>query len=519
MVDLGLFEKPFDQIITPLFKSSKNLDPPHVKITNNNKLISTKLITKIPLSYTDSKAKELIFQKIINDIDYIVACSENKSKKTMLMFENFMEKAKNGKVKYSSEKFFESNKQSYTTVAMGPNNIENVCATYKKFPFIHPEVKVYASYLGFSKQTKALEKIIPAANCEYLYSFLILLINEHPCITPSSLISWKLYTNGKNTGLYKVGEQWVTTMFKRRKGAELAEQTIILNKKSKEIIENIIKITSLARNYMRANNNKNYEFMLLRSSSLYTPPDRLDDIRNLNEICLYEKIKTDYICEDFYKDKMSLDEIYQLVQNFTITKFRASCGVREYIKTTSIERMSEALGHENFEPRLMLSYLPAPLWSYFTNRWIRIFQNAIIFEAMKDSKHLFEAIDLTPEQLDDFINNHGLGELPKFLEKEVSSPSEKNNYIGIFPISTPLLQWFIAIINFIENKNKTEILNKIALKWYQSALLVISYIEINLSENYKNSIHINQDVLEMYLIAKQNPLNMNVVRGTLICSN
>lgn len=510
MVDLFFFEKPVHKIQTPVFKSNDNLPKTNLRKSNNQDLISIKLITDIPLSYTDSQAKELIFEKILTDINYIIDCSEKLCEENLNRFNNFIENSEKGEIILTGEENKKPN---------GPNNICNVCATYNKFPFIHPNIKIYLSFLGYSRKTKIIEKIIPLSNCESLYPFLILLINEHPCITPSALINWKLYSKGKNTGLYRVGDTWVTTMFKKRKGPGLSEQTIILNEKSKKIIEDIIKITSIARFFLKSINDNNYEYMLLKSSSLFTKPEKFNDISNLNENYLFEKLKHNFLNEKLLSNKINLNEAEKLVKNFTLTKFRASCGVRVYLSTTSVERMSEALGHEKFEPRLMVRYLPTPLWTYFTNRWIKIFQNALIFEAMKDSKYLYQAIDLTPSQLDRFLTNHSLGEIPKFLEKNINLDNTQNDYVGVFPISVALLQWLIAIVNFIEVSNGIDKVNKIAFKWYQASLLVLSYLEVCNSENPHHHLHINQDVIEMYKIAKKNPLDFEIIARTLECKN
>jgi len=308
-------------------------------------------------------------------------------------------------------------------------------------------------------------------------------------------------------------------MFKKRKGPGLAEQTIILNDKSKKIIEDIINMTSMARSFLKSINDNNYEYMLLKSSSLFTKPEKFNDISNLNESYLFEKLKNHYLNEELLSEKLNFNEAEKLVKNFTLTKFRASCGVRVYLSTTSVEKMSEALGHSKFEPRLMVRYLPTPLWAYFTNRWIKIFQNALIFEAMKDSKYLFQAIDLTPSQLDRFLTNHSLGEIPKFLEKNINIDTAQNDYVGVIPISVALLQWLIAIVNFVDLSNGIEKVNKIAFKWYQAALLVLSYLEVCNSENSHHHLHINQDVLEMYDIAKKNPLDFEIIARTLECKS
>ncbi|WVV47951.1 hypothetical protein THH46_30435 [Pseudomonas sp. NA13] len=71
--------------------------------------------------------------------------------------------------------------------------------------------------------------------------------------------------------------------------------------------------------------------------------------------------------------------------------------------------MSEALGHKSFDPSLLARYLPAPIWDFFQDRWIRIFQAGIIIEAMDGSPYKLKASGFdTLEQVEEFLLNHSI---------------------------------------------------------------------------------------------------------------
>jgi hypothetical protein len=79
--------------------------------------------------------------------------------------------------------------------------------------------------------------------------------------------------------------------------------------------------------------------------------------------------------------------------------------------------MAEALGHAQWEPRLLDHYLPKSLQEFFTERWLRIFQTQILVEALKDSPHILEATSFeSMSELDEFLENHALRSIPSHLE-------------------------------------------------------------------------------------------------------
>ncbi|WP_284073937.1 hypothetical protein [Acinetobacter pittii] len=512
LIEEKIFPPTYYPILAPVFKKSNLRDYTHLK-NEAEEVFTDKLITRVPISYSTKEAKEKIFEEIVKDIQHVVSCCEQHIKQIMDIYKNFNEFADKGRIKKPEETVVLRGRGSKNPTSVGLNNIENVCATYREYPFTYPNVSHYQSFLGLIRKTKLIRNYIPEIDFKTIYPFLILLIYEHPAITEAWLTEWKLYENGVRTGYEEINGQWCITSYKSRKGYKNARQTIILNEKSKYIVECLIKITKIGREHLKQNDDKNYEYMLLTSSSVFTPPSRSKKIPNPTTKPNGEYYKEIFIKNSYDQENNLIRNEIQaknILDNLSLTRFRASNAVKIYIETASIYAMSTALGHEYCQPRLIKKYLPQPLWNYFSNRWIRIFQNAIVYEAMKTSEHLYKAVDFTPEELDLFLKNHSLESIPQFLEKGKIRPYSKNNIdkentIGVFPLSVGLLLWLIAIINFFDKKENIVELNTIISKWHQSAHFIISQLEFAL-KNRNQALYIDDDVLAIYQEAKKSPL-------------
>ncbi|XAW89552.1 hypothetical protein ABDK09_07430 [Vibrio sp. CDRSL-10 TSBA] len=190
--------------------------------------------------------------------------------------------------------------------------------------------------------------------------------------------------------------------------------------------------------------------------------------------------------------------------------------------------MSEALGHARYQPGLLERYLPKPLWEYFTNRWIRQFQNAIVYEAMKGSDMVFDCIDVREEELADFIENHGLKDLPshinngKRMAQDLSNDEVLNDRDeSVYTVSVGLFQVFFAIVSIVEACGESDCLTSTAQKWLESAYFVLNHIELNFCVEKKGSgigkMLLDSDVVYMYELAKANPLNLESIKGAVLC--
>ncbi|XAW89551.1 hypothetical protein ABDK09_07425 [Vibrio sp. CDRSL-10 TSBA] len=268
----NLIDEPLIPILVPKFKSSLS----KVKNTSGEGAFSettTVSLTPIPLSYSDSKAKEAIFDNIQRDLDHVVICAERSVEQTMQCLRRVQFLSLLGKVKLPEETSLTLNEKGRVSGSTNPNsvgigNISNVVATFHHFLFDKPVVH-YASFLGFCGKNSLLTRLLCLPTQAVLYPFLVLLINEHPLITPSWLEAWQLYDEqGRRVGYKQSKDQWVAVSYKARKGKNKAQQVVILNKRSKYLVDCIIELTSLCRTYMRRKNMDGHRYMLIIANSV-----------------------------------------------------------------------------------------------------------------------------------------------------------------------------------------------------------------------------------------------------------
>lgn len=482
-IEYNLFPLPDLEILRPVFKNSQ-LKTNH--IVKSGEILNDKLLFNIPLHLKDNQAKEEIIARINDTISKVREISNlsiltNKCRNNQYQedIKNSFSKIKNIRLKSAINEY-----------------IENTHKNHKK--------KLKVNYL------KHIRENIFLINYEVLYPLLMRLVLEHPQITSSWLVEWKLYKNGNLFGYVTTDDisYIISNKFRKHKKSL---QKIILNIESIKIVDQIIDLTNNYRSILKVMNDPSWEYMLLVKTSILQIPKRVIKIDNpstyVERSFLYEIFKR-YIDMEKLTD-IEINLINELYKNFTLTKLRATVAVKVFLDTNSITIMSEVLGHETLDHRLINTYLPEPLWDYFSDRWIRIFQNQIIFEAMKDSKLILEAIDLNENNIEEFIKNHKLEKLPKYLEsisKNNCNETINNFDLGIFLISVPLLQLLLGIINL----NLSGKINSTFQKWLESSNFIISQIKLSIDPNNRGtSFYIDQEIQEMYKIALKNPLNLS----------
>ena len=506
-------------LLVPEFKSSSSQPiNSNVKHSIEGNAFNRKLITPIPLSYSDDKAKETVFESIKADIEHVNYHCENLVAETMQRFEKFHRLKAAGKVKRKT-------KAGTTGLGRGGNPVdmsldENVCTTYAYHGWDSPVNKMgYLKFLGYQSRSDQLHKLLSLPTPYLLYPFLILLIKQHPAITDSWLLNWELYDNkGRLHGYKQVKGLWVIVSEKSRKGRNKAQQTITLNEKSGRLVKQIVQLTTMARDFLKAQNNDDYRYMLISQNGISSQPRRITKLLPLsNRNMVDSAISLRMQQESPHRSTTAADSIYQ---SLTCSTMRSSCGVMVYLETQSIHAMAEALGHEKYEPHLISHYLPKPLWDYFTNRWIRLFQNAIVYESMKESPNLLRAMDITADELDEYLRNHGLGDLPHHIKvgKEKAKALESENIFNtvqpaVIMVSTALLQVLFAIAEVTKTSKATEIFQY----WLETASFILSHIESALDESRDNPTIISQDIVDMYILAKKNPLEHHIFQGATAC--
>ncbi|MGF1756642.1 hypothetical protein L4D76_01580 [Photobacterium sagamiensis] len=498
----GLWSKPPSPLWCPQFKTSPTNAGTHRHLDQEGNAFNNKLVTHIPLSYTDDQAIETLLDSIEKDIEHVTAACRKQADLTMLNFAKRKKLTALGVIKQPHV-----HSSSANTVDM---KIEaNRYATWEHYGYNCPVNSSYPNYLGVDGATATFVRNGGLLSPFTLYPFLYLLIEQHPAITDSWLTVFELYDkNGKASGFRQSGDSWLATSVKARRGSAKGQQTIILNETSKALFENIIALTEEARRHLKEKGDDSWRYLLLTCKSGLSTPCKINKLQPfgagfLDNSPLRHAIAEQPVETDDERTERPLNNIARpsaeayakkgasILNNLSLTTFRASCGVRVYLQTRSVKVMSDALGHEKYDPKLLSSYLPEPILRYFQARWVRIFQNALVYEAMQDSDYLLEAMDFGEEELDAFLRNYKLKPLPEhvmtgqvddlFEGGKVNGSSDANDASpsanAIIPVSTPMLQVMSRLVDLVEKAGSSQEITKTAANWYETSKFVLQSID------------------------------------------
>lgn len=452
LVNSGLFSKTLGMLPSP--ESGKRGSRTHITITDNGLEVKTKLITDIPLQLTDDKALKLLFVDIQNDHDLFLNWAKWGIKDIWDRYVRRRKLSRKGEVRHflGKESKIKNNPNGpnleWLTDRKNLDYLKNVTATFESLGYMtRHDVPVHLIYPRPLDLT-AYELGIPVSGS--LLPHCTALTAMHPEITPSFLENLQIFDkNEKVSGFVCTDAGTYLVGFKYRCGAAMAEQKILLNKNSRKIVKQIIMLTMPLRKYLKSRNDDNYRYLLLTAKRGFSYPLRV------------KKLATDTSSPDRVEElaqslgattTLSLEVRRHYAKRFSLPAMRSSAAVLVYINSGSVEKMANALGHSQYDHRLLSRYLPEPLLQFFQERWIRIFQEAMIVEALKDSNYLLEASSFTTiDELDEFIRNHAFKEVPKYLDDPYIKPDMDTDELNdsltqiIFGVNTGILTILLSL--------------------------------------------------------------------------
>ncbi|EHH3741632.1 hypothetical protein J7075_004041 [Vibrio parahaemolyticus] len=513
-INTGVFAEPHKPFIVPDWKDPKDAAPTFSIGGNATQPENLRWFANIPIKIKDEEAVSIIKQRVDRDMAHIKHVC-------LLKFEKLLEredrnrafqsaglvKPLNGTLGYTIYKHF-----------VGADKLDNTVATFYEHG-IAAKGDHYHSFLGFHGNSSQLNTELNLPTKSTLNVLLTLLVMEHPLITPSWLARWDLFdVNGNMVGYKQVGNQHIAVSYKSRKGATNAQQEVVLNEFSKSIVEFLIQHTRMAREHLKQKGNINWRKMILTATttSAMRPSDLNNTLHSANDFYdwLQDKSLFDESSDITLKDAKAISDIHSL------RSIRRHRGFQIYLETRSMDAVSEALGHEKKDANLLTSYLPKPLMDFFNARWIRQFQNAILLEAMKDSVHRLDAVNMSTEDIEEFLNNHGISNIPEHFDhgfnQQIDTDNETSEPIAFkqlaYTISTSLLQLLMAIRLVVESEaaadNRTFL--EVVSHWYQSAVFILDTLKSGRHDG-------DEDLMEMLEIATNNKLDADLVKGALLC--
>lgn len=472
LIPSGLFAEPYGELPN-LPVRSRFSNRANIKTTNDGDFVNVKLLTNIPLHVTDEKAIELLFKQIQLDVDIAVRWAHSEANDIWERYQKSLELSGEGKVlKVGSNS--SNNGNVWMRDRNNPDYLKNAAATYKHYGHFDNSY-IAQRLLPSPLEQTAHELGLPSTGA--LLSHCIILVANHPIITPAFLENLELYDkNGKLTGFIDTDSTFKLIGYKRRRGSLLAQQIVSLNDTTTRIIRQMIALTSSVRDYLRNAGDDDWRYLLLTCKKGFSKPTRIRRIVTETSDSLRVRknaISLGKTCS------LNLTQRIDFAKRFSLTSLRASCGVLVYLKTRSLEEMSKALGHANLEKRLIDRYLPAPIQAFFQERWIRIFQAAIIIEAMKESEYLLEASGFKSiNELDEFLKSHAL----KLPPEKWHLNDNFNNVIDepvkdeiVFGVNSIILTIFLSLQHAVNNAKNT--VHEKARYWADLSQYLISYLE------------------------------------------
>lgn len=492
-VETGVFDEPLVPIVRPQYKKPKTKFsfPSGGKL---NKKESEKLLVNIPLNIKDEQAIIILSERINDKLAFI-------RRKSLEVFDEIKAKIETIERAKIEGLIRPLSATAYHPIKVGIENELNLIATFYEHGIgCKAKGKHYKTFLQVDN--KDTNRIFNLPTLRTASAFAALLVLEYPSITQSWLEKWELYDkNGNMTGFRQSGDKWIITSVKDRRGSELAQQNVNLTESGKKIVEIFIEHTRFAREAMKQNGDDGWRYMLVSSTinkayrrkAPLSPSDYsyLSENEDLNDI-----------------------EIQSLKNQTSPKSIRKVRGIQIYLETKSISAVSQSLGHVSTNHKTLSHYLPSSLIDFFNDRWIRQYQNAILFESLKDSEYLESALDISLEEIDEFLSNNKLGKIPDSLVFDWENDNKKNNSEGnisqlVFTLSTAALQLLIAIQKIVETAtDKDRFINTVEL-WYQKAKFIIGSINLETRKN--------KDIIPLYHTALENPLNCEVLKEKLLC--
>lgn len=439
--------------------------------------VSCKLLTDIPLELSDNQAMDLLFIEIKKDFDIIVQWARAKVHDMNTRLDR----------RYSHKDYQELDLDKNSTAFQNLRSGQSDSWITSARAIIRLErlgYQVNARGLvqkGYSLSSAAHDCALPNTNC--LLPHCTVLVAKHGEITASFLEKLQVYEkNGIYEAYTTTDGAYILTGQKSRKGSETAEQHIFLDNETTQVIDDVLRSTKPARDFLKLKNDDNWKYLFLTTGEGFAWPKRIS-LANATNVTSRLSIIADELQEICGVTKAKAKS---LVDSFNMGSLRASSGAIVYIETGSSEQAAKKLGHEGHQPNLMKRYLPKILLDFFLERWVRIFQEGIIIHAMSGSKRLVDAVNSkNMDEVDAFLSAHVLG-LDKLYEppKKVDNPKGVKD-ITIISLSVEIITVLIGIQLYVtENLDKA---NAQCVYWAKFANRIKSYInsEANLRHDFK----------------------------------
>ena len=504
----GIWKKPISGKIPHIVNEGSNARETNIKKDKDGIEVKRKLLTDVPMQVTDEEALELLFGDISTDLNSIKSWATEQSKSL------YQRHLHSKKLAFEGIKFTNTKKDFGMLVLTYRESLCYIAATYKerghtkgfnfKFQQTIPAADIM-HYLGLPQNSYDLDP------------YKVLLICEHPEITPMFLRDLELYDKKNDlVGFVEIDGVYWLSGYKDRKTPKHSEQHIQLTAQTAQLVKEVIAITEPVRQSLKSDNNDLCRFLFVNYSG-----GMKSKIKSLN--ITYNKSQKDRNVAAYSRFRNELKEftdkrekdLDHFIWQISLTTIRASAAILVYLTTNSIQEMSKALGHTNVTKDQLREYLPEPILAFFQSRWVRIFQKAIICEAMKDSEYFLKATKFKKmKDLHQFLTNHALKDIPKSVinnhidsdQKTQKKTKTDNNSQVYFSVDKGILVALMSLESAVKSSPNNKTINAYAQYWSKVSEFITSEINRGNDRNLKSKLseakaHINPKSMENLIYA------------------
>ncbi|MBC3475714.1 hypothetical protein [Pseudomonas taiwanensis] len=454
------------------------------------------VLTPIPLTIKDEVAASRIYQQICTDLDLVKEACEEARAEILAAHWNRIKLAERGKVCSAND----------STEAR--EKLENRCCTWQEYNYHATDKKSKASLYALRE---AMDPELALLSNSTLLPFFYLLVAEHPAVSASWLINYQLYDkHGNLQGLQKDGR--IAVSVKPRRGHKSALQPIHLNERARLLLDEVLMLTKQARDYLRDTGNDDYRYLFLTANGFGEPRRKKHAVPPLNDMTYAQSLLRKVLLEKL----IGREGGKEFFDRVTLKNTRTTAALKIYFETGRLRDMADALGHKTLNRKILEKYLPPQLLRFFLNRWIRIFQTAITYKAVVGRPCLLEAMGLSDEhQLQEFLKNHDLRPLPKYLMvgtyglPEIDITHKREHTQVVFPITADRCTFVLSCVTAVERlRADGHQISEVGMHWWRTGKFL--QVSSGLHESGQIRVYSNE-VLSILKAAKHSEALVKVL--------
>ena len=388
-----------------------------------------RLLVDVPTSVSDRKALDTLLREVPESIDIVKAwcraeCDESRRRYLK------RRRLRNVGVARQMPAPYHVGVEKWKRSRLNPDFLANAAATFNKYGFSYPgRYRTHELYPVPLADT-AYELALPTRTV--LLPFASLLVCLHPKITPSFLETLEIWDkNGKLKGLFWNKGKYYLQGVKLRKGMK-AQQQVELCRESLRLVQTVLLLTREARHHLKTQGNDGWRRLFLTTGKGFGTPKPLTKFAadtsgptSVNRISL----AISRICD------VSSDVAHRIAIRFSLRTLRTTEVLRRALAAWSESEIAKDLGHETTDPKMLRSYIPASLLSYFNARHVRRFQNCVIIFSTEGTPYQLRATGFNSyAEMEEFLEEHDLPDLKRILEpaeKKVITPESTGTFYSV----------------------------------------------------------------------------------------